>query len=99
MLYTRDTYISQNTLFAILFLICGVTFPVQYLPSWLQTLAQFIPVTQALFVVRASVLQGADFQALWPAYLQMAALASFYCIVGFSLIKRVEQTALEKIFG
>lgn len=99
MLYSRDTYISQNTLFAILFLICGVTFPVQYLPVWVQHIAHFIPVTQSLEVVRSSVLQGASVSTLWESYLQIILLSSVYCGIGFSFIKRVEAVALEKIFG
>lgn len=99
MLYTRDTYISQNTLFAILFLICGVTFPVQYLPSWTQHLAQLIPVTQSLEIVRRSVLYGASIFELRGLYLQIILLSSLYCAIGFRLIKKVETIALEKIFG
>ena len=99
MLYSRDTYISQNTLFAILFLICGVTFPIQYLPNWVQGIAQFIPVTQSLAVVRSSVLQGASINMLMGSYIEILLLSALYCIIGFSLIKKVEAVALEKIFG
>ncbi|MHB1393237.1 MAG: ABC transporter permease [Clostridia bacterium] len=99
MLYTRDTYISQNTLFAILFLICGVTFPVQYLPVPLQWIAQGIPVTLALDIIRNSTLGGMTAAAQIGSYIRIAVMSAIYCAVGFSLIKRVEATVLEKIFG
>jgi len=99
MLYTRDTYISQNTLFAILFLICGVTFPVQYLPEPLQWLAQGIPVTLSLELIRNSTLGGMTAVAQMGSYIRIAAMSAVYCVVGFTLIKRVESAALEKIFG
>ena len=99
MLYTRDTYISQNTLFAILFLICGVTFPVQYLPGPLQWIAQGIPVTLSLDIIRGSTLGGMTAAAQAESYLRIAVMSAAYCAVGFSLIKKVETAALEKIFG
>jgi ABC-2 type transport system permease protein len=99
MLYTRDTYISQNTLFAIVFLICGVTFPVQYLPVPVQWLAQGIPVTVALEIIRNSTLGGMTAAAQIGDYVRIAAMSAAYCVIGFTLIKRVESAALEKIFG
>jgi hypothetical protein len=33
------------------------------------------------------------------SYIRLAAMSAVYCAVGFSLIKRVEAAALEKIFG
>ena len=99
MLYTRDTYISQNTLFAILFLICGVTFPVQYLPAPVQWLAQGIPVTLSLDIIRNSTLGGMTAAVQINSYIRIIAMSFIYCMVGFSIIKKVEATALEKIFG
>ncbi len=99
MLYTRDTYISQNTLFAILFLICGVTFPVQYLPGPVQWLSQGIPVTISLDIIRNSTLGGMTAAAQIGSYVRIAALSAVYCIAGFLMIKKVESAALEKIFG
>jgi ABC-2 type transport system permease protein len=99
MLYTRDTYISQNTLFAILFLICGVTFPVQYLPGPVQWLSKGIPVTLSLDIIRNSTLRGMSVFAQLGSYEQILIMSMIYCAVGFYLIKRVEATALEKIFG
>lgn len=99
MLYTRDTYISQNTLFAVLFLICGVAFPVQYLPEPVQWLAQGIPVTVSLDIIRNSTLRGMTAAAQLGSYARISVMSAVYCTVGFSLIKRVESAALEKIFG
>lgn len=99
MLYTRDTYISQNTLFAVLFLICGVAFPVQYLPEPVQWLSRGIPVTVSLDIIRNSTLRGMTAAAQLGSYVRIAAMSAVYCAVGFSLIKKVESAALEKIFG
>ena len=58
MLYTRDTYISQNTLFVSILLMCGVTFPVDYLPSALRWIGELIPVTEISNLIRGSALLG-----------------------------------------
>lgn len=58
MLYTRDTYISQNTLFTGMLLLCGITFPIEYLPYPLKILAELIPVTEISNLIRGATLLG-----------------------------------------
>lgn len=99
MLYFRDTYISQNTLFALLFLVCGVTFPVQYLPEWVQYISRCIPVTPSLEIIRNSTILGMGVMEQWSNFLYIILLSSIYCFAGFKLLKRVEVTALEKIYS
>jgi ABC-2 type transport system permease protein len=99
MLYFRDTYISQNTLFALLFLICGVTFPVQYLPLWVQYLSRLIPVTASLELIRNSAMSGMGIMEQLGSFTYLFLLSSLYCLAGFRLLKRVEVTALEKIYS
>lgn len=99
MLYFRDTYISQNTLFALLFLVCGVTFPVEYLPGWVQAISKFIPVTSSLELIRSSTLLGLGVMEQLNKFIFLIALSSVYCIIGFMLIKKAEVTALEKIYS
>ncbi len=99
MLYTRDTYISQNTLFAFLFLVCGITFPTQYLPIWLRSIGDFIPITGAVALIRNSALLGAGISSLTPLLFKVLALSTLYLLAGFLAMRKCEQSALEKIFG
>lgn len=99
MLYFRDTYISQNTLFALLFLLCGVTFPVQYLPEWAQYISRLLPVTSSLELIRNSALSGIGITEQLNNFVYLILLSSVYCFAGFKLLKRVEVTALEKIYS
>jgi ABC-2 type transport system permease protein len=80
-------------------MICGVTFPVQYLPEPVQWLAKGIPVTISLEIMRNSTLGGIAAAEQVGSYISIAAMSALYCIVGFALIKRTESAALEKIFG
>ncbi|MFQ5723919.1 MAG: ABC transporter permease [Terriglobia bacterium] len=52
----------------------GVFYPVSALPEWLQSLAQWLPITHCLEGVRRALLAGAGWRELWP---QVAALALF----------------------
>ncbi|AIQ69273.1 ABC transporter permease [Paenibacillus graminis] len=58
MLYSRDTYIVQNTLFAVTTLLCGFQFPRQYLPGFLQTAGEVFPLTSSLQLLRRTLLTG-----------------------------------------
>ena len=99
MLYFRDTYISQNTLFALLFLLCGITFPHQYLPKGVQLISKVIPVTYAVTLIRNSTLLGLGIWDQIDKIIYLFTLSSTYCFIGFKLMKKIEVTALEKIHG
>lgn len=99
MLYTRDTYISQNTLFAFLFLVGGISFPSQYLPVWLRIFADFIPVTKSVTLIRNTLLLGMGIREQIFEVLSILALSTVYIAVGFKLMEKCEKTALEKING
>ncbi|MFT8314678.1 MAG: ABC transporter permease [Clostridium sp.] len=97
MLYFRDTYISQNTLFLALFLLCGISFPMEYLPKGVQVISKFIPITDSVTLIRCSTLLGLGIREQLGKIIYVFILSSVYCIVGFKLIKRIEYIALEKI--
>ena len=99
MLYARDTYISQNTLFTAMFLVCGITFPKEYLPNWLQLLGSIIPVTDALTLMRGALLGGLSTESFMLVGLREFILGTMYIVVGFPLMKQVERIALEKMEG
>ena len=52
---------------ALLLLVSGVYYPVKVLPEWMQTMAQFSPVTYALEGSRAALLGGAGLPQLWDS--------------------------------
>ena len=99
MIYARDTYISQNTLFAAIFLVCGITFPKEYLPYPLQLLGNIIPVTDGLTLMRAAILGGLSSERYCIIALRFFILGSVYVISGLPLMKRLEIIALEKMEG
>lgn len=99
MIYARDTYISQNTLFAAIFLVCGITFPKEYLPYPLQLLGNILPVTDGLTLMRGAILGGLSSDRFCIIAIRFFVLGSVYVISGLPLMKRLEIIALEKMEG
>ena len=99
MLYTRDTYISQNTLFAFLFLVCGITFPAEYLPSVLRMVSKLIPITDVTHLIRLSILNGSSIGSSLGTMIYIFILSSLYIWIGFKLMKKAEYIALERLQG
>lgn len=55
-------------------LLAGVFYPISVLPGWLQALAQLLPLTHALELVRRSALGGEGIDTLWGPLLALAGL-------------------------
>lgn len=56
-------------------LVGGVYYPIEVLPSWLQTVAQFVPLTHALRLMRLTLLNGAGWAEVQADFFALAAFA------------------------
>lgn len=99
MLYTRDTYISQNTLFFFMSLACGISFPIEYLPIWLQRFSHIFPMTAALKLFRAVIILNEDISAHTHLVLEIVLLSIIYIIIGLLWFVKIERKLIEDIFG
>lgn len=99
MLHTRDTYITQNTLFITMSLTCGITYPIQYLPEGIQNLAQVFPLTPAVTVFRNVVILHQSLIKNYLLIIQVVILSGIYLIVGAVWYKKMERQLVESIFG
>lgn len=96
MLFTRDTYIVQNTLFTTTALVCGFLYPTTYLPVPLQWLGETFPLTEALFLVRDSLLKGTP---IWehPNRVGIVIILSIlYTGLGAWMTRQAERTVFER---
>lgn len=98
MLYFRDTYITQNTLFVVMSFVSGVTFPVQYLPGWLYPLSRIMPLNFGLQAFRRSVIEGGGLWASRNDLTALIVLSLIYLVIGAWAIQITEKGVLEKIF-
>lgn len=99
MLYTRDTYISQNTLFALIFLTCGISFPKELLPKYIQLLASCLPVIDVSELMRTVLLRQGNILSHTQQIIHLLIVSTIYLVVGFQTIKKAERNALEKMEG
>ncbi len=99
MVFTRDTYITQNTFFAVMNLICGVYFPTEYLPKGLQVLAQILPLTPGLKLFRNCVLGGQSVAGNFPLLIQVVVLSTIYIAAGYFWFKKIEKKLIEQVYA
>lgn len=98
MIYLRDTYLSQNTVFSVIYLTTGILFPIQYLPRWVQIISNGIPVTYSLRILRNSILTGLDIGSQAKDFTLLVVLSIVYFAVGLLLINKIVKKAPERQF-
>lgn len=94
MIYFKDTFIIQNTAFALLALLCGTSFPIDYLPSGLQLISHIIPITYSMELIRGSIINGENISSHLSELTMLAAISILYCIVGALFIGKVLKKAV-----
>lgn len=99
MVYTRDTYLVQNTIFLLMDCICGVIFPIEYLPKIVQVIADFFPLTVMLKIFRNSILLNSSLYECRFLFLQLLILSIFYISFGYFGFKRMEKRLIEEVFA
>lgn len=99
MLYTRNTYLTQNTLFVTMSVVCGITYPIQYLPNWVQGVAQIFPLTPAVTLFRMVVIEHQSLAENYFLVIQVIVLSAIYLIIGAVWYVKMERKLIENIFG
>lgn len=99
MLYTRNTYLTQNTLFVSMSFVCGITYPVQYLPDWVRQIAQIFPLTPMVTLFRNVVIEYQSLTGNFPLILHTVILSGIYLAVGSIWYRKMEGRLVESIFG
>ncbi|MFD1737465.1 ABC transporter permease [Bacillus salitolerans] len=99
MLYFRDTYITQNTLFVLMGLVCSITFPTEYLPLGVHWIGEMMPLTHGVDAFRQMFIEGTPITEVKLEIFKMIGLGFIYLLVGMVLIRRMEKFIIEKHFG
>jgi ABC-2 type transport system permease protein len=67
----------------IFMIFCGITFPLQVLPAWMQAIAAWLPLTYAIRATRAVVLTSATFADILPDLQMLALFAAILPLTGY----------------
>lgn len=78
-----------------LILLSGMMFPVAVLPAWLQPIANVVPLTHGLAIVRDAVLLDRDLSDLAPVFLRLLTTGAVLMTVGFLSFRWMETKARE----
>ena len=81
------TMVMMTLMFPMMFL-SGVFFPVQQMPSYMQTLAGFLPLTYAASAMRKVMVLGAGVQAITPEIIILAVFGIVLLTVAVPMFKR-----------
>ena len=98
MLYTRDTYLSQNTMFLFVQFFCGVVFPIQYLPEVFQKISECIPFTYALSVFRSVILGQKTLMEMRTDLMIMIILSIVYYTLAIIIVEKSKFNFIENGF-
>lgn len=99
MVFTRDTYITQNTFFQIMNFICGVYFPPQFLPKGIQWVGQLLPLTPGLQMFRNCVLNGQGLGENLPLLIHTVLLSAVYVLIGYFWFRKIEKQLIEQVYA
>lgn len=88
----RTSAIIANLFSYIGLLICGINFPLSYLPEWVQWIANAFPLTYGARALRGGV-GGSDLFALSNDVLTMILLGAIYFIISIVLFRTFEKKA------
>ena len=96
---TASTFVHPHTLFVIMSLVCGITFPIQYLPEWVQRAAQIFPLTPAVALFRNVAIGHQNLAENYLQILQVLVLSFVYLVIGAAWYISMERNLVENIFG
>jgi ABC-2 type transport system permease protein len=72
---------------------CGITYPLNVLPGWMQSIAHWLPPTYIIHGLRQAALSGADLTALLPDLRALLGFGAFWLIAGYLLFTWMERRA------
>ena len=80
-------------------LVCGITYPIQYLPDWVQNVAQIFPLTRAVNLFRMLVIGHEYLISIHLLIVQIFVKSCIYLVLGMIWYQSMERKLVESIFG
>ncbi len=99
MVYTRDTYLVQNTIFLCMSCICEVAFPIEFLPGWVGRIANIFPLTPALTITRACLSGTFSLEDYRNEMIRIIVLSMVYFLTGYFGFIKYEKKLIEEVLA
>lgn len=85
----------NNTIYFLLLLFSGANLPIDKMPSWVQTIGSYLPLSRGIQSARLLV-SGAYLADVWPLLFGEIAIGTLYAFLGLALFKSLELLARHK---
>jgi len=92
-LISRDGWIILNTFLSALYILVGVNFPVEALPTALQTIAWGLPLTRGIMAARLA-LEGAGWNAISQLVAGEVVVGGIYILAGYLCFHLIEKRSM-----
>lgn len=99
MVFTRDTYLVQNTIMLLLGIVSGIFYPIEMLPTILRYLGLIIPTTYAVDIFRCCILTNSNITDNIDKIEIMLILCVIYAVSGYIGLRIIEKKLVEEIFS
>lgn len=96
MIRLRDTFFIQNTILPLLIILGGYLFPIEVLPAPLRCIAEFLPLSRAVALIRAGALAGVGPASFDGEFVVALVFSLGMAILGVRLLPRTERGAAER---
>lgn len=88
---SRETRVFMNCLEYPIYILCGIIFPVSYLPKWLQVISKLLSPTLAIELLRNSIKGTTSVSEYTNDVCVLLALSLLYFVLSIVLLKLVEK--------
>ena len=77
----------------VVMIFCGITFPLNVLPGWMQGIAALLPQTYIIHGIRSAALAGADLPELLPDLIALLIFGVVWLAIGYTTFNWMERRA------
>lgn len=99
MVYTRDTYLVQNTFYIGMEFMCGVLYPIEFMPAFFQYVSKSLPLTHVLSLFRKCILSGEKIMDNSYHISMIIFLSAVYLAIGYCLYIKKERKLVEEVLA
>lgn len=97
LVFTRESYLTLNTLFVLIDFLCGTMFPVEFLNKYLRFIANMFPLTHILRIVRGILINGDNVFMYSDSILFVIVESAVFCVGGLLFLRKIESSIVEKV--
>lgn len=84
---TRTGLLVSNMVSYFMFVVCGINFPLEALPSWLQGVGRILPMTHGLLAIRG-VIDGASYLDVVPLIGREILIGMIYAVLAWTIFNK-----------